>query len=76
MTHTTVLGKAVEFPHEVSGKPSIKWTEIDKHYLSKYTRLFDILLEIEYQFIALREDNKRLKCENEFMIKLINEREI
>lgn len=37
----------------------------------EYARIFDSFMYSDSLIISLREENKRLKCENEFMLKLI-----
>ena len=40
-----------------------------------YKRAFDEMTMLDMECATLREDNKRLRYENEFMLRLINERE-
>lgn len=75
MPHVTSLGHVLEYPYRILDRPMPKWTEADKDFVSKYQRLFNILCSVDNYVITLREENKRLQHENEFMLRLINERE-
>lgn len=50
-------------------------SEEQRGWLAEYQRVFDQLGNVERLLITVQEDNRRLKYENEFMLKLINGRE-
>jgi len=58
---------------EAAGKPSIRWTENDKEWINKYADLVDICTKLDVELSKSNAENLRLKHENEFMLKLINQ---
>ena len=50
-------------------------SEEQKDWLTAYQSLFNHLVDVERLLITVQEENKRLKYENEFMLKLINVKE-
>ena len=48
--------------------------EKDKAWLVEYEKCHTALRNCQYENSTLKEDNVRLKHENEFMLRLINER--
>lgn len=75
MTWTTSNGAKVEHPWQASGKQPKDWDERDKQWLQKYTHLHEQAMRMDMELVALRADNLRLRHENEFMLRLINQRE-
>jgi hypothetical protein len=75
MPHITALGHSVEYAFRVLSKPMSKCTEKNKKFIDTYQRLFDVMIHLDNHIITLREENMRLKHENEFMLRLINERD-
>lgn len=74
MTWTTSHGVRVEYPLAVTGKQPKDWDERDEHYVAAYTHLHEQAMRMDMELVALRAENLRLKHENEFMLRLINER--
>ena len=74
-------GKKFFYPHavcvHVTKQPFnyISLSEEQKAWLTEYKRVFDQLCDVERALITVQEENKRLKYENEFMLKLINSKE-
>lgn len=75
MTWTTSHGAKVEHPWRASGKQPKDWDERDKQWVQKYTHLHEQAMRMDMELVGLRAENLRLKHENEFMLRLINERE-
>ena len=75
MAWTTSHGVRVEYPLGVTGKHLKDWDERDEHYVAAYTHLLEQAMRMDMELVALRAENLRLKHENEFMLKLINERD-
>ena len=75
MTWTTSHGVKVEHPLQASGKQPKDWDERDKKWVQKYTHLHEQAMRMDMELVTLRAENLRLKHENEFMLRLINERE-
>ncbi len=75
MTWTTSHGFKVEHPLQAAGKQPKDWDERDKQWVQKYTHLHEQAMRMDMELVTLRAENLRLKHENEFMLRLINERE-
>lgn len=75
MAWTTSHGIKIEYPARVAGKPLKDWDERDKQWVAKYTHLHAQAMRMDMELVALRAENLRLKHENEFMLRLINERD-
>lgn len=76
MTWTTSHGARIDHPWQVSGKQPKDWDERDKHWVSHYSHLHEQAMRMDMELVGLRADNLRLQHENEFMLKLINQREV
>lgn len=80
MAYKTIFGVEIMYPYNAAvsvHKSYHLWmkSEIGKEWSSLYTKVFDQLQNVETDYITLREENKRLRYENEFMLRIINERE-
>jgi len=79
--YTSQWGKQFFYPHAVCVHVTKKpfnhglLSEEQKDWLTEYQKLFNQLVAVEGLLISAQEDNRRLKYENEFMLKLINGRE-
>ena len=69
----------VKLPHaaysEAVGKPVISGAmkEKDRVWLIEYQTCHSAMRDYQYENSVLKEDNQRLKHENAFMLRLINE---
>lgn len=71
MTYKTSQGRIVEYPMAIAIKAE---TEDAKYVVGKTRAIFRELQNLDAELITMREENKRLRYENEFMLRLINER--
>ena len=71
MTYKTSQGRTVEYPMALAAKAE---TENAKYIVDKTYSIFRELQNLDIELITTREENKRLRYENEFMLRLINER--
>lgn len=55
------------------GVPSLSDAEIN--VMAEYKKVYDYVYECERVIISLQEENKRLKYENEFMLRLVEGKE-
>ena len=74
-TFETLDGRKLYYPWAAAQKPSTEWTEHDKHWVTEYGSVFHALQSAEQEVLRLRADKLRLQHENEFMLRLINQRE-
>ena len=79
MPYKTIHGREVKFAYEVAvsiygSLPRAK-SEEAKAWLTAYQNAFDQLSNLDCECVTLREENKRLRYENEFMLRLVNDRE-
>ncbi len=79
MTHRTIYGREIEYPYAVAakihGSSHAEKSEEANAWMMAYQRAFDDLTNLDMECVTLREENKRLRYENEFMLRLVNERE-
>lgn len=75
MSYLTAQGVRVEYPLTLRAKALKTSNEDILQIVNETHKIFKCLQDADYELITLREDNKRLKHENEFMIKLINLKE-
>lgn len=71
MAYRALYGGDLEYPHAIAG-PHHTWNEQTRRWVAEYQRLFSHMQDCEREIITLREQNKRLQHENDFMLKLIN----
>lgn len=74
MPYKTSQGRTVEYPHSLAAKLLSKGCEDVTALVDASHKIFREMQNLDSELITLREDNKRLKHENEFMLRLINER--
>lgn len=74
MPWTTSNGAKIEHAYSIAGLPASKWTERDKHWLTHYRHIEDVASALDREVFTLRAENLRLKHENEFMLRLINQK--
>lgn len=74
MAYRTSQGRIVEYPMAIAAKAA-KSTDDAREIVDKTFAIFRELQNVDMELITLREENKRLKHENEFMLRLINERQ-
>lgn len=77
---SAIAGAGVEMPHAVGAKIHGNWdsclkSKIGMEWVHFYKKCYDRLVKAECDNITLAQENLRLKHENEFMLRLINERE-
>lgn len=76
--YSSQWGKQFFYPHaacvHITKKPFDynSLSEEQRGWLTEYQRVFDQLGNVERLLITVQEENKRLKYENEFILKLIN----
>lgn len=75
MTYLTAQGTRVEYPFALAAKAARLGNDDINEIVSSSYKIFTCLQNADYELITLREENKRLKYENEFMLRLINEKE-
>lgn len=75
MSYLTAQGVRVEYPLALHAKALRTGNEDILQIVNETHSIFRCLQNADYELITLREENKRLKHENEFMIKLINLKE-
>lgn len=79
--YSSQWGKQFFYPHAVcvhiTKKPfdHNSLSEEQKDWLTAYQSLFNHLVDVDRLLITVQEENRRLKYENEFMLKLINVKE-
>ena len=69
------LGPDLPQPWRVLGKAPEDWTEDDEQVVSSYQDAFNAALQLEAMTYRLEAEILRLKHENEFMLRLVNERD-
>lgn len=78
MSYTTIRGKKVPYTWQVSvdiyGSIQKATSEEAKHWMNSYQTLFDETRELDLECTTLKDENQRLRHENEFMLRLTNER--
>jgi hypothetical protein len=77
MSFRTVQGRDVEYPFEVIQKihGSVSLLSDDgRAWALEYQRVFDQLSNLDRECTTLRGEITRLKHENEFMLRLVNEK--
>jgi len=75
MPYRTSQGRTVDYPHGIAAKLLHKGCEDITSLVDATHKLFREMQNLDSELITLREENKRLKHENEFMLRLINARE-
>ena len=79
MPHRTIHGREIEYTYAVAakihGSSHAEKSEEAKAWMRMYQSAFNELTNIDMECVTLREENKRLRYENEFMLRLVNERE-
>ena len=79
MPHKTIRGREIEYTYAVAakihGSSHAAKSKEAKAWMMAYQRAFDELTNLDMECVTLREENKRLRHENEFMLRLVNERE-
>lgn len=73
MPYKTSQGRTVEYPMALAAKAA-KSTDDAREIVDKTFSIFREMQNLDIELITLREENKRLKHENEFMLRLINDR--
>lgn len=74
MYYKTYLGKRVEYPYSLVAKIIKESKREDVSLLiHKSKEIFDALRDVDGKLTTMVEENIRLKCENEFMIRFIND---
>jgi len=77
MAYTTITGREVPYTWQVAaevyGNIQKASSEEAKHWMSSYKALFDETRELDLECATLRRENQRLRHENEFMLRLVNE---
>lgn len=78
MTYQTIHGKEIEYNHAIALRVhgsafNVKSKEA-KAWMDAYSYTFNQLVNIDRECVSLREENSRLRHENEFMLRLINDR--
>ena len=78
MSYRTLRGRDVKHPCELQLaasklKPE-KFREEALNYADQIREMYDSLMYAEQKALQLQQENTRLKHENEFMLRLINER--
>ena len=75
MSYLTANGKHVEFPYTLYIK-AVNTQNDDVIEIARSTHdIFKYLQQTDTELITLREENKRLRYENEFMLRLINSKD-
>ena len=70
----TYNGWDVPYAFDFIGKPPSKWTNTDRELVQKYDIVLKLMMTMDQQILLQKEEISRLKHENEFMLRLINER--
>lgn len=74
MAWKTIYNVEIEYPWKAAGSPPGTWSPDTHAWVSRYQRLFDQAQRMEAEICGLRDENLRLKHENEFMLRLVNSR--
>jgi organic radical activating enzyme len=75
MSYLTTNGNRVEFPYALYIK-AVNTQNDDVIDIANSTyEIFNYLQQTDTELTTLREENKRLRYENEFMLRLINSKE-
>lgn len=75
MGYLTARGRTVEYPYTLAAKVVCTQNDDLLEIVNATAEIFRELQYADYELITLRQENLRLKHENEFMIKLINSRD-
>lgn len=75
MPYTTALGAKVEFPYTLAAQAAKSNNEVAKEIVNAAHDIFRALQNSDNRVITLTAENQRLKHENEFMLRLLNNRE-
>lgn len=75
MAYKTAFGKDIEYPYALAAKAVRTGSEDVIAVVNATHNIFTALQIADAEVITLREENKRLRYENEFIIRLINNKE-
>jgi soluble P-type ATPase len=75
MSYLTANGKLVEFPLMLYNKAVSTQNDDVIEIANGAYDIFRCLQNADLELITLREENKRLRYENEFMLRLINSKD-
>ena len=78
MTYKTIQGETIDYPFALSAKAAKGGkgaSDAAREVASESYRMFQALTSLDREVSFLRQENQRLKHENQFMIRLINDRE-
>lgn len=79
MTYRTIQGRDVFHPYEavtkICGNMSRSMGDDTKAWMTQYQRLFDEMVNLDRECTTLRDAKRRLEHENEFMLRLVNDRD-
>jgi len=67
--------KTFNHPCKLFEKDVLSLSDAEMGVLIKYQKVYDYVYECERVIISLQEENKRLKYENEFMLRLVEGKE-
>lgn len=74
MPYKTAQGRSVEYPMQLAARLAKNGNDDTRELVDATHKIFRELQNLDYELTTLHEENKRLKHENEFMLRLINER--
>lgn len=75
MKYKTTIGACVEYPHAIAAQLlKVSGDDMLSEYITKTREIYSVLQSLDSMCITLKEENKRLLYENQFMIRLINDR--
>jgi hypothetical protein len=73
--YTTAQGRKVNFPYAIAAKLVVDCSDDVKQVVSDMHQMFTELQNLDREISILRGENMRLKHENEFMLRMVNERD-
>lgn len=73
--YKTSLGRVIEYPYRLMSQLAMHKNDKLRELVSVSKCMFDEIQRLDLHISKLIEENTRLKHENEFMLRLINERD-
>jgi len=74
--YTTAQGRKVNFPYAIAAKLVVKCSDDVRQVVTDMHKMFTELQNLDREISILRGENMRLKHENEFMLRMVNEKDV
>jgi len=75
MAYKTTLGREIKFPYSIASKLLVDCSDDVRNLICDFSEAFEEIKRLDYEITNLRMTNQRLQHENDFMVKLINDRD-